>query len=78
MFARRDIKRGEQITFDYCQSSLQEEQQAQVSAVMASPSKVVSRAPAEPEAVEEEEEESQSYVKSECRCGAKNCRKVLF
>ena len=77
MFARRDIKRGEQITFDYCQSSGQE--QNQVSSVMASPSKAVSRTPDELKKEEEKEEESNhTYVKSECRCGAKNCRKVLF
>ena len=78
MFARRDIKRGEQITFDYCQSSGQE--QNQVSSVMASPSKAVSRTLDElkEEEEEEEEENNQTYVKSECRCGAKNCRKVLF
>ena len=74
MFARRDIKRGEQITFDYVQSSSQED-----SSVMASPFKAVSRTPAETEAGEEEEVGgSQSSVKSACRCGAKNCRKVLF
>ena len=74
MFARRDIKRGEQITFDYCQSSSQED-----SSVMASPYKAVSRTLAETEAGEEEEDGgSQSSVKSAFRCGAKNCRKVLF
>ena len=73
MFARRDIKRGEQITFDYCQSSGQE--QNQVSSVMASPSKAVSRTLDE---LKKEEVNNQTDVKSECRCGAKNCRKVLF
>ena len=77
MFARRDIKRGEQITFDYCQSSGQE--QNQVSSVMASPSKAVSRTLDELKKEEDQEEEkNQTDVKSECRCGAKNCRKVLF
>ena len=77
MFARRDIKRGEQITFDYCQSSGQE-QTTQVSSVMASPSKAVSRTLAEPEVGEEDAASQSQSVKSECRCGAKNCRKVLF
>ena len=72
MFARRDIKRGEQITFDYCQSTAQEAPAH--SAVLASPSKALSR----PRAEETEEAQSQTKVKTECRCGAKNCRKVLF
>ena len=75
MFAKRDIKRGEQITFDYCQSSGQE--QTKVSSVLASPSKAVLRD--QNESMEEGEElDSQRHVKSECRCGAKNCRKVMF
>ena len=69
MFAKRDIKRGEQITFDYCQSTSHESQ----SSVLASPSKAVSRTSAE-----EIVTAGQTHVKSECRCGAKNCRKVLF
>ena len=69
MFAKRDIKRGEQITFDYCQSTSHEPQ----SSVLASPSKAVSRTSAEEEIVT-----AGQTVKSECRCGAKNCRKVLF
>ena len=74
MFAKRDIKRGEQITFDYCQSSSQDQSQTQVSSVMASPSKAVSGTlPAG-----EEDREGRANVRSECRCGAKNCRKVLF
>ena len=69
MFAKRDIKRGEQITFDYCQSTSHDPQ----SSVLVSPSKAVSRTlPAE------EEEAGETQLKSECRCGARNCRKVLF
>ena len=77
MFARRDIKRGEQITFDYCQSSSQEQAQPQMSSVMASPSKAVSRTVTE-SGDGEEERDGRTYLRSECRCGAKNCRKVLF
>ena len=77
MFAKKDIKRGEQITFDYCQSSSQDQSQTEVSSVIASPSKVISRTLTEPED-QEEDRESRAFVRSECRCGAKNCRKVLF
>merc|ERR1719219_2173222 len=77
MFARRDIKRGEQITFDYCQSTSQDQTQPQVSSVMASPSKSVSRTVPEPEDGEVDRD-SRTYLRSECRCGASNCRKVLF
>jgi len=77
MFAKKDIKRGEQITFDYCQSSSQDQSQTEVSSVIASPSKVISRTLTEPED-REEDRESRAFVRSECRCGAKNCRKVLF
>ena len=66
MFAKKDIKRGEQITFDYCQSSSQDQSQTQVSSVMAGPEDG------------EGDRESRANVRSECRCGAKNCRKVLF
>lgn len=70
MFAKRDIKRGEQITFDYCQSTVSQDPQ---SSVLVSPSKAVSRTlPAE------EEGAGQTQLKSECRCGARNCRRVLF
>ena len=51
MFAKRNIKRGEQITFDYCGRGREKEE-----TVM----------------------DTQIYAKTECRCGAKNCRKVLF
>ena len=77
MFAKRDIKRGEQITFDYCQSSSQDQSQTQVSSVLASPSKTVSGTLPEPEDGEGDRE-GRANVRSECRCGAKNCRKVLF
>ena len=77
MFARRDIKRGEQITFDYCQSSSQDQAQPEISSMMASPSKAVSRTI--PESGDgEEERDSRTYLRSECRCGASNCPKVLF
>ena len=76
MFAKRDIKRGEQITFDYCQSSSQDQSQTPLSSVMASPSKAVSGTL--PAGDGEEDRESRANVRSECRCGAKNCRKVLF
>ena len=69
MFAKRDIKRGEQITFDYCQSTSHDPQ----SSVLVSPSKAVSRT-----LPVEEEEAGETQLKSECRCGARNCRKVLF
>jgi len=63
LFARRDIKRGEQISFDYCQSTGNTSQDE--GPVVASPSKRV-------------QGEVSTEGRPECRCGAHNCRKVLF
>jgi len=64
LFARRDIKKGEQISFDYCQST---GASSEGEAVPATPSK---RAQGDLEAGDE--------GRPECRCGSSNCRKVLF
>ncbi len=68
LFAKREIKKGEQITFDYCQNPSAEN----ASGVMASPSKAVKNLDDESEGRKEKEE------KTQCRCGAARCRKVLF
>ena len=60
MFAKRNIKRGEQITFDYGQSTSTDCESGQE------------------RQKEETVMDTQIYAKTECRCGAKNCRKVLF
>jgi len=68
LFAKREIKKGEQITFDYCQNPSAEP----ISGVMASPSKAVKSLEDESGGRKEREE------KTQCRCGAARCRKVLF
>ena len=71
LFAKREIKKGEQITFDYCQNPSAES----VSGVMASPSKANKNLDDE---TEFEGREEKSFSKTQCRCGASRCRKVLF
>jgi len=73
LFAKREIKKGEQITFDYCQSTSAGASEAELSQtnVMASPSKAVKTNISD-------DEEARAFAKTQCRCGAKNCRKVLF
>ena len=73
LFAKREIKKGEQITFDYCQSTTAGASEAEPSQtnVMASPSKAVKTNISD-------EEEARAFAKTQCRCGARNCRKVLF
>jgi len=76
-FARREIKRGEQLTFDYCQSLSKtsdtpdddSEDDSRSDNIMASPfsKKTPSKSG-----------EQSSKVSTECRCGAPRCRKVLF
>jgi len=68
LFARRDIKRGEQITFDYCQSTGNTSQEGEEEApLLATPSKKMQDA-----------EKDLKDGRPECKCGAANCRKVLF
>jgi len=62
LFARREIKKGEQISFDYCQSTANVNSQDMI----ASPLKKIKEA------------EESIKERPECRCGAPNCRKVLF
>lgn len=85
LFARRDINKGEQLTFDYCQSPVSSQKEgdgdpttplkqrgsgdgAQVASPMRTP-KVATEAAAAGQPLSE---------KTVCRCGAANCRKVVF
>jgi len=74
LFAKREIKKGEQITFDYRQCTGNTESKNTIKAeadLVASPSKKIQFL----------EEAGMAPVESnsmECRCGAANCRKILF
>jgi len=70
LFAKKEIKKGEQITFDYCQSTSNTNKD-EVEGILASPS---SRATSS----STKNTRSEVFAKTECRCGADNCRKVLF
>jgi len=79
LFARRDIEKGEQLTFDYCQST-----QSVDDDTPKSPSKTplktgvgspTARVGTPGSAKGKFAHKSQ---KTTCRCGSKNCRKVLF
>merc|ERR1719431_2134229 len=65
LFARRDIKRGEQISFDYCQSTGNKDSQDGEDGLPTSPSKKM-------------KDDGVKDGRPECRCGSDNCRKVLF
>ena len=69
MFAKREIKKGEQLTFDYCQNPNSSEPSE---GILASPSKSVKMT------TEAGDKDSRAFAKTQCRCGADNCRKVLF
>ena len=77
LFAKREIKKGEQITFDYCQQTSAGSDSSQG---MMSPSKNVTQASmmASPSKKVMVEEQGERMNKTTCRCGARNCRKVLF
>ena len=84
MFAVRDIVKGEQITFDYRQKN-QIEPSPQPSPPLPSSNPGESEKPEgdsaevkESEPNEEAGSENSSMNKMECRCGAANCRKILF
>jgi len=87
LFARRDIEKGEELTFDYCQNtgSLETDNPTGGSPVKSPQSKSKEAASASspsavvrsPTAAVEAPTEKSGY-QSECRCGSKNCRKVLF
>merc|ERR1711874_851600 len=68
MFARRDIKKGEQITFDYCQNTNSAGNDCEADAILASPF-----TPKTP--VKDDKPAPPKEVKCECRCGAPRCRK---
>jgi len=70
LFAKKEIKKGEQITFDYCQSTSNTNKD-EVEGILASPS---SRATSSVT----KKTRNEVFAKTECRCGANNCRKVLF
>lgn len=66
LFARRDIKKGEQISFDYCQSTGNKDtSQDGEEGFPTSPSKKM-------------KDDGVKDGRPECRCGSHNCRKVLF
>ncbi|XP_059091186.1 histone-lysine N-methyltransferase SUV39H1-A-like [Tigriopus californicus] len=67
LFSRRDIAKGEQLTFDYCQQSTQNYAFEDVQ-----------KADQEGDVVRRAGEETGAPQKMECRCGADNCRKRLF
>merc|ERR1711962_1875855 len=73
LFARRDIKKGEQLTFDYSQST-------QNPAEPTSPGKSSSKAlaPRTPSRSVAAKSSVPNQNRTECLCGAKNCRKQLF
>lgn len=68
-FARREIKKGEPLTFDYCQNlnkatdNSEDEDDARTENILASP--FSKKTPSK-------------KVQTECRCGAPRCRKQLF
>jgi len=66
LFAKKEIKKGEQITFDYCQSTGNTNKD-ESEGVLASPYKSSSK-----------KTRNDVATPTECRCGASNCRKVLF
>ena len=78
MFSKREIKRGEQITFDYHQQISSPDNSQGLSpskagsqdlmTLMGSPSKKLAR---------ETQDDEKKYT-TQCRCGAKNCRGILF
>lgn len=70
LFAKRDIKKGEQVTFDYCQSTGNTNKDEN-EGVLASPSKTATISSTK-------KTRNDVATPTECRCGAKNCRKVLF
>jgi len=70
LFAKREIKKGEQITFDYCQSTGNTNRD-EGDGIMASPSKTATTSSIN-------NSKSDTVSKTECRCGSANCRKVLF
>ncbi|XP_023328199.1 histone-lysine N-methyltransferase SUV39H1-A [Eurytemora carolleeae] len=87
LFARRNIKKGEELNFDYSQST----QSADSEDSPDSPCKTPHRAkvgessagrlgtPGRVGTPGQKKESSNAVVqKTECRCNAKNCRKVLF
>lgn len=79
LFARRDILKGEQLTFDYCQSTQREDEEGDESpASNQTPGK--NKADKLAAAVNGGGGNSLAAAghKTQCRCGAKNCRKVLF
>jgi len=72
LFAKREIKRGEQISFDYRQSTGNTDSKNTIKAhadLIASPTKKAAILEEAGVALPEE---------SVCRCGASNCRKILF
>merc|ERR1712130_52817 len=66
LFAKKEIMKGEQITFDYCQSTGNTNKD-ESEGVLASPYKSSSK-----------KTRNDVATPTECRCGASNCRKVLF
>jgi len=85
LFAKREIKKGEQITFDYCQSTSNTNKGMmsyyfliikillldEAEGILASPSNRATNSSSK-------KTKSEVFSKTECRCGANNCRKVLF
>lgn len=72
LFAKREIKKGEQISFDYRQSTGNTDSKNTIKAhadLIASPTKKAAILEEAGVALTEE---------SVCRCGAPNCRKILF
>lgn len=70
LFAKKEIKRGEQITFDYCQSTSNASKDGD-EGILASPSNRATNSSTK-------HTRNEVFSKTECRCGADNCRKVLF
>jgi len=76
LFAKRDIQKFEQVTFDYCQSTGKAE--ADIETPLLTPSKRVQVSGSSSQKDSEVVREEELQPKTECRCGAANCRKVLF
>jgi len=70
LFAKKEIKKGEQITFDYCQSTGNTNKD-ESEGILASPSTRATNSSTK-------KTRNDVATPTECRCGASNCRKVLF
>eukprot|EP00088_Acartia_fossae_P068772 TRINITY_DN8795_c0_g1_i4.p1 TRINITY_DN8795_c0_g1~~TRINITY_DN8795_c0_g1_i4.p1 ORF type:complete len:738 (-),score=180.02 TRINITY_DN8795_c0_g1_i4:264-2477(-) len=79
LFARRDIEKGEELTFDYCQStqSFETDNSEASSPTKSSGSKTPSKSSLPP-GTKQFTADLGTGTRTECRCGAKNCRQILF